>query len=217
MRLVSVQIGLPRTTGTPGATDPMDRAFTSAIWKEPVRGPVWVRRLGLAGDAVANTRVHGGPDQAVLMYAASHYPHWSAAWGPGGADLGAGAFGENLTVEGLAEDSVCLGDVLEIGEAVLQVSQPRQPCATLARRHRVPDMIALVQRNGRSGWYLRVRREGPVEAGQPIRLLERPAPEWTVRRAALAMLGRKTDPAEAERLAACPGLSPGWRDRLRGR
>ena len=212
MRLLSVQIGRPRTIGTQGATDPMHRAFRSAIWKEPVSGPVAVAALGLAGDAVANTRVHGGPDQAVLMYAGSHYPVWEAEWGRNG--LGPGAFGENLTVTGLTETETCIGDVLEIGEVTFQVSQPRQPCATLARRHQVPDMIALVQGNGRSGWYLRVLNQGAVEAGQPIRLVSRPNPDWSVRRAAQAWLRRKENPEDARLLGRCDGLSRGWRERI---
>jgi MOSC domain-containing protein YiiM len=117
-------------------------------------------------------------------------------------------------VEGLTEDSVCIGDVLEIGDSRLQVSQPRQPCATLARRHQIPDMIGVVRRNGRSGWYLRVLREGKVEAGQPVTLAERPHPEWTVRRAAGVMIARARDRQQAAALAACPGLSPGWRATL---
>jgi MOSC domain-containing protein YiiM len=211
MRLVSVQTGMPRTVGTPGAEDRMERAFTSAIWKSPVTGPVWAGPQGLAGDAVANTKVHGGPEQALLMYAASHYPAWEAELG---RDMGPGAFGENLTVEGLDEDSVCIGDVLEIGAAKLQVSQPRQPCATLARRHQVPDMIAIVRRNGRSGWYLRVLQDGSVEAGQAIRFGDRPNPAWTVRRAARAYQDREREPGPAAELARCRGLSEGWRARL---
>jgi MOSC domain-containing protein YiiM len=214
MRLVSVQVGTPRTVGTPGAGDPMQRAFTSAIWKAPVRGPVQLGRLGLVGDAVANTKVHGGPEQALLMYAASHYPLWQAEWGRG--DLGPGAFGENLTVSGLTEATVCIGDVLEVGTARIQVSQPRQPCATLARRHGVRDLVAVVHANGRSGWYLRVLREGKVEAGDGISLTDRPHPEWTVRRAARAMHDRKAAPAEARALARCAALSPEWRRRLGG-
>jgi MOSC domain-containing protein YiiM len=210
-RLVSIQTGTPRTVGAPDATDRMHRQFTSAIWKSPVAGPVRLGRVGLAGDAVANTKVHGGPEQAVLMYALSHYPDWEREMG---RPLEPGAFGENLSVDLLTEDTVSIGDVFEIGGARLQVSQPRQPCATLARRHQVADMIAIVLRNGRSGWYLRVLREGSVEAGQAVRLVERPHPEWTVRRAARVMVTRAHDRKEAAALAACPALSPGWRATL---
>jgi MOSC domain-containing protein YiiM len=213
IRLISVQTGVPRTVGIPDAEDRMERAFTSAIWKTPVNGPVWAGRLGLTGDAVANTKVHGGPDQALLMYAVSHYPVWEAELE---LPMGPGAFGENLTVEGLDEDSVCIGDVLEIGRVTLEVSQPRQPCATLARRHQQPDMIAIVRRNGRSGWYLRVLTEGSVEAGQPIRLSDRPNPAWTVRRAARTYQAREREPGPAGELARCRGLSEGWRVRLSG-
>ena len=209
--LISIQTGVPRTVGDPGATDRMERRFTSAIWKSPVTGPVQLRTLGLVGDAVANTKVHGGPEQAVLMYALSHYPAWQRELG---RPLEPGAFGENLSVDQLTEDTVCIGDVFEIGDARLQVSQPRQPCATLARRHQVQDMIALVLRNGRSGWYLRVLREGSLEAGQEVRLADRPHPEWSVRRAARAMVTRARDRMEAATLAACPALSPGWRATL---
>ncbi len=212
MHLLSIQLGTPRTVGTPHAPDPMERAFTSAIWKEPVAGPVWAGVLGLRGDAVADTKVHGGPDQAILMYAGTHYPLWRAEWGR--SDVGPGAFGENLTVSGMTEESACIGDVLEIGEARLQVSHPRQPCGTLARRHQVRDMIAVVHRNGRSGWYLRVLQEGLLEAGQPIRLADRPHPEWSVRRAALAMRHRNDNHEEARGLARCDALSAGWRERL---
>ena len=173
MRLVSVQVGTPITVGNPDAEDRMERAFTSAIWKAPVSGTVLAGRLGLSGDAVANTKVHGGPDQALLMYAAAHYPAWEAELG---RPMGPGAFGENLTVDGLDEDSTCIGDVVDLGAVTLQVTQPRQPCATLARRHQVPDMIAIVRQNGRSGWYLRVLAGGPVEAGQAIRLVRTPQP-----------------------------------------
>jgi MOSC domain-containing protein YiiM len=189
----------------------MEREFTSAIWKSPVAGPVRVGPLGLAGDAVFDTRVHGGPDQAVLMYGAAHYPRWELELG---RPMGPGDFGENLTVEGLDEDTVCIGDVYQVGPVRFQVSHPRQPCATLARRHQIPDMIAIVWQNGRSGWYLRVLVEGSVQAGQPVQRLDRPSPEWTVRRAARAMLARQQNPAEAAALADCKGLSAGWRKRL---
>jgi len=213
IRLVSVQIGTPRSVGTARAEDPMERAFTSAIWKSPVTGPVIAGALGLTGDAVANTKVHGGVDQALLMYPASHYLVWESELG---RPMGPGAFGENLTVDGLDEESACIGDVLAIGAVRLEVSQPRQPCATLARRHQIRDMIAIVRGNGRSGWYLRVLREGTVEAGQSIEVADRPNPAWPVRRAAGVMHARGREPALAAELAACRGLSEGWRARLAG-
>jgi MOSC domain-containing protein YiiM len=191
----------------------MERAFTSAIWKQPVSGPIRVRTLGLDGDAVGNPKVHGGPDQAVLMYAAGHYPTWQAEWG---RELGAGAFGENLLVEGLTEETACLGDVFDIGGARLEVTKPREPCSTLARRHQVRDMIAIVQANGRGGWYLRVLREGEVMAGQEIVLVGRPHPEWPVRLAGRTMLERKTDPERASRLARVPALAANWKARILG-
>ncbi|MBA3521521.1 MAG: MOSC domain-containing protein [Gemmatimonadales bacterium] len=212
MHIVSVQVGAPRTVGTAQAANSMERAFTSAIWKSPVEGPVWVGELGLCGDAVANTRVHGGPEQAVLMYADAHYPLWRTEWKR--PELAAGDFGENLTVSGMTEDTVCLGDVLEVGRALLQVSRPREPCATLARRHQVSGLVAVVRANGRSGWYLRVLREGEVERGDTIALTERPHPDWTVRRAGQVMHDRRDREAEAVELAALTALSPGWRKRL---
>ena len=214
IRLVSVQTGRPRSVGTPHAEDPLERAFTSAIWKSPVSGPVFAGALGLAGDAVANTKVHGGVDQALLMYAVSHYPLWEAELG---RPMNPGAFGENLTVRGLDEESTCIGDVLAIGSVRLEVSQPRQPCATLARRHQVRDMIAIVRGNGRSGWYLRVLAEGALEAGQSIEVADRPNPAWPVRRAAVVMHARREEPAAAADLARCRELSEGWRSRLVGR
>ena len=214
IRLVSALTGTPRTVGIPHAEDPLERAFTSAIWKSPVTGPVFAGLLGLAGDAVADTKEHGGVDQALLMYAGSHYPLWEAELG---RPLSPGAFGENLTVLGLDEESACIGDLLAIGAVRLQVSHPRQPCATLARRHQVRDMIAIVRRNGRSGWYLRVLTEGTLEAGQPIEVIDRPNPAWPVRRAASVMNARGREPAPAAELARCRGLSEEWRSRLSGR
>ncbi len=213
IRLVSLQTGQPRSVGTPDADDPMERAFTSAIWKSPVTGRVFAGVLGLAGDSVANTKVHGGIDQALLMYAITHYRLWESELA---RPMTPGAFGENLTVDGLDEDSACIGDVLAIGKVRLEISQPRQPCATLARRHQVRDMIAIVRENGRSGWYLRVLTEGALEAGQTIEVADRPNPAWPVRRAAAVMLSRGRDPAAAAGLARCRGLSEGWRSRLRG-
>jgi MOSC domain-containing protein YiiM len=107
-----------------------------------------------------------------------------------------------------------VGDVLEIGPARLQVTATRQPCATLARRHQRRDLVREVYETGRSGWYLRVLDEGTVSAGLPVRLLERPNPEWTVRAALLAYRDRARAPERAASLGRCAGLSERWRAKL---
>jgi MOSC domain-containing protein YiiM len=213
MHLISIQTGTPRTFGIPGSDDPLDRVFTSAIDKTPVSGRVWVATLGIAGDAVGNRQVHGGPDQALLAYAGSHYPLWRREWQRD--DVGPGAFGENLTVADVTEDAACVGDRWRVGEVRFEVTKPREPCSTLARFHRRADMIEVVRRNGRSGWYVRVLQEGWIEPGMPVELLDRPYPQWTVRRAAQVMAERASRPEEAALLAACPALAANWRERLR--
>src|SRR5512139_209694 len=127
MRIESIQVGQPKAmpAGVPGV-EPQPRLLTTAIWKEPVAGPVMVGLDGVQGDAQADRKHHGGPWRAVLMYPAEHYPRWQAEWGR--SDLGPGAFGENLTVSGLDEFTACLGDRYRIGAPVLEVTSPRTPC-----------------------------------------------------------------------------------------
>lgn len=233
-RVLSVQTGRPREAHTQAA-DGRPVAWTSAIWKTPVSGRVWLGVENLDGDAQADLVHHGGPHRAVLWYGAGHYPRWRAELGL--ADLDCGWFGENLTVTDLDEESVCIGDVYRIGGpdgAVVQVSQPRSPCWKLARRVGVPDLVARVESNFRSGWYARVLQPGWVAAGDAVEGLERPCPEWTIRRAHEVHLGlrgltrRRGDVtgsadmdgnallAAAEALAACPYLSPDWQRMLSG-
>ena len=211
-RLLSIQVGLPRQLGTEGAADPMDRPWTSGFFKEPVAGPVRLGRLGLEGDGQADRVNHGGPDKAALLYAAGHYPAWQGELGL--AVMPFGAFGENLTIAGLAEPDVCIGDTYAIGPARVQVSQPRQPCWKLARRWRIKDLPARVVANGHSGWYIRVQEGGLIEAGMPVELIDRPCPEWTVQRASTVMNHQKKDRAATASLAACPHLSDEWREPL---
>lgn len=209
--IVSVQVGLPVRYGTPGAAHPMDRPWSSAIAKVPVSGPVWAGRFNLAGDAQADLDAHGGPEKAILAYAAEHYPRWRDELG---RELPHGAFGENLTVAGLDEDSVCIGDTFAIGEAVVQVSQPRVPCFKLAYRWRIKDLTARVRRSRRAGWYLRVLEPGRLEAGAAVDLIERSYPQWTVRAAIDVEERRRRDPEAARALAACHLLTPAWREWL---
>lgn len=214
--IVSIQVGQPQIRHAPRMDDDRDRAWESAIFKQPVTGPVWLGRLNLRGDAQADLQNHGGPDRPILAYCAGHYTYWRATlpditWAYGG-------FGENLTVTHLNEQEVCIGDVYAIGPARVQVSQPRQPCWKLARRWNQTDLTARVQQTGYSGWYMRVLQEGTIEAGMALELLERPYPEWTIVRttAVLRASMRDADVAAGDgaRLAACPALSDDWRGYL---
>lgn len=208
-RVVSIQVGLPTTMETIGAGGTVER-WTSAIKKRQVDGPVWVGRENLVGDGQADLKYHGGPDKAVMAYSAAHYPAWQAQLN---RPLDPGAFGENLTIDGLDESTVCIGDTYLVGDTcVVQVSQPRQPCWKLSRRWEIPDLEAWVRTSGRTGWYFRVLSEGFIEAGSVVTRTDRPYPKWTIRAVAGEMNGKQTDSEALTFLATCPLLSEQWRN-----
>jgi MOSC domain-containing protein YiiM len=215
-RILSVQVGVPVTRGSADADDPMDAEWTSAIVKSSVSGPRWLSNTNLDGDAQADLVHHGGTDKAVLAYAADHYPAWRTELPSLRETLLYGAFGENFTVSAWTETTVCLGDVHAVGDALLQVSQPRAPCWKLARRWRVPDLVQRVQRHGRTGWYYRVLHEGWVEPGVDITLAERTLPAWTI--ASMNTLRNRRDRdapdyiESARALANTAVLAASWRE-----
>ena len=180
--------------------------------KRPIAGAVRLSRLNLEGDGQADLRYHGGPDMAVLAYAADHYAAWREEldW----PDLPLGGFGENLSIGGANEDRTCIGDVWRAGSAVLQVASPRKPCHKIADFWGRPELLQAVARTGRVGWYLRVLEEGSLQAGDAVDLIDRPHAEWTVRRASEAARARRGP--EALALAQVPALSERWRAWLRG-
>lgn len=191
-----------------GGIQPLGRTV-SAIDKRPVDGLVQVHALGLAGDAQADLRVHGGADKALHCYAWRHYAAWQADL-PRCALLGAaGAFGENLSIDGLDEQTVCIGDRWRIGTAVTVVTQGRQPCFKLNLRFGVADMAARVQQTLRAGWYLRVEQPGVTAAGDRLTLLDRPHPESSVARLLALIRDRVTDPTRIEPVLRLP-LPPSW-------
>jgi MOSC domain-containing protein YiiM len=205
-QLVSIQVGKPRFHGPDvGLAEPLDHRWHSAFFKEPVAGPVMLRSTNLEGDRQADPRVHGGPEMAVLAYSADHYPDWRAELGI--PEMGPGGFAENFTISGQDELTVCIGDVYRVCAATVQISQPRGPCYKISYRWKRPDLLKRCESNGRHGWYLRVLEEGLVEAGQPIELLERPNPGWSVRRAADVYQARRRRVAEAADLARIAGYA----------
>jgi MOSC domain-containing protein YiiM len=163
VRVLTVNVGLPRDV-TFGK-----RRMRTAILKEPTNGAVPLRRFGFEGDGQADPRYHGGPDKAAYLYPFEHYAYWAEVLSRN--DLGPGAFGENLTTEGLLETDVRIGDVYEVGSATVQVTQPRTPCAKLGAKFGSMTFVRTFASAGRPGFYLRVLREGMVEAGDAIVLL----------------------------------------------
>ena len=208
-RVLSVQIGQPQWVNTEE-----DAPLYTALGKHPVSGRVGVGELGLEGDGQADRRYHGGPDKAVLCYSAEHYAGWERELSRPG--MAWGFFGENLSVAGLSEAQVCLGDLYQAGTVKLRVTQPREPCHKLSRYWRIPDLEERARSSGRTGWYLAVAEPGWVEAGVEMCRLERPAPEWNLVRVN-AVLHQRQDRAEMLQLAACPHLAANWRRRLTSR
>jgi MOSC domain-containing protein YiiM len=166
MRIVSVNVGQPREV-----TDAAGNRVLTSIYKSPVSGVIRVRELNVEGDRQSDLVKHGGPQRAVSMYPSEHYAYWRTELP--GTDLPWGAFGENLTIEGLIEDQVRIGDRLRVGSTELVVTRPRKPCFKLGIRLGRRDIIARFRASGRSGFYLSVAREGELRAGDAIARVER--------------------------------------------
>lgn len=158
------------------------RRVPSGIDKRPVDGRIHVGVEGLSGDAQGDRQHHGGPEKALHHYAHDHYATWRGMIGPKAMLEAPGVFGENLSTHGLTEDAVAVGDTFRLGEAVIQVSQGRQPCWKLNARLDVPDMALRVQRTGMTGWYYRVIECGFIEKGDALQLVDRLSPDWTLKR-----------------------------------
>ena len=205
--LLSVNVGMPKDVPWHGKT------VYTGVWKQPVAGPRLVRRLNIDGDGQGDKQGHGGEQRAVLVYQVQSYAHWREHFGRD--DLGYGSFGENLTVDGLPDDEVCIGDRYRIGEAEFEVTQPRVTCYRVGIRLAEPDMAALLVSHHRPGFYMRVIAEGRVQAGDPvIRTSTGPGALSVADTDALLYLPGH-DPAKLRVALRIPALSPGWQGSFR--
>ncbi|MGF6752856.1 MOSC domain-containing protein [Paraburkholderia sp. GAS42] len=192
-----------------------DNGKQSAIGKVPVDRRVWLGETGLDGDEQAERKHHGGPEKALLHYAFDHYAVWRDEWSMPRDGLTrldtCGAFGENISTLGMTEATVCVGDVYRMGGALVQVSQPRQPCWKLNLRFERDDMSRRVQDTRRTGWYYRVLEAGEIGAGDTIERLARPHPGWTVERLLRVLYVDRDDRGALEGMANLDTLTPSWR------
>ncbi|MCY4063944.1 MAG: MOSC domain-containing protein [Chloroflexi bacterium] len=202
MKLLSVNVSQPKTV-TIG-----DRSYATGIDKKAVAGPLSLKRLNLAGDGQGDLKNHGGEYQAVYCYPHEHYAYWATALARD--DFAYGQFGENFTTQGLLESEVCIGDTFRIGEAIVQVTQPRVPCYKLANKLGIPGFDKTFLHANRSGFYLRVLEEGVVEAGASIALVSKDPIGMSVAEVNAALYLDKQRSA-AERALRITALSPGWR------
>jgi ferredoxin-NADP reductase/MOSC domain-containing protein YiiM len=200
--LVAVNVGLPQDVDWHG------RTVHTGVWKHPVEGARMVRSLNVDGDGQGDLAGHGGPHRAVLVYQLQSYQHWQREFGRD--DFEYGQFGENFTVDGMADDEVCIGDQYEIGDALFEVSQPRVTCYRVGLRLGQPRLPALLVSHRRPGFYLRVLREGLVEAGALIVKVKSGAEQMTVSFVDGLLYLPGHDRADVVRALRMPALSPGW-------
>ncbi len=204
MKLISVNVSQPKTVPYG------DETLTTGIYKEAVAGRVMLREFNLEGDGQADLKNHGGSDKAVYSYPHEHYAAWRAELGRD--DFAFGQFGENFTVEGLLEESVRIGDVYRVGEARVQVTQPRIPCYKLEHKMQEEGFIKRFQESRRSGFYLTVLQPGAVEAGDAIHLEQSDPVGLTVREAFELLLFDRDNAALLAKALSTPALASSWRE-----
>ncbi len=206
MVVESLNIGLPKKEIFG------DKEILTGICKKPILDSIHLRKSGFDGDGVGDAKNHGGPDKAVCVYSIDHYPYWENVLG---IRLPPAAFGENLSISNLKEEDICIGDVFRLGTAIVQISQPRQPCKTLAARYGRNDMARLVIKSGRTGFYFRVLKEGIVVKGDPLILKEKDNHKISISFANHVFHHDRKNCDEIEKILNIPALSESWQRSLR--
>lgn len=209
MKIVSLNVGLPRLLSWGGAT------FKTGIFKAPVQGSVMLRTTNLDGDRQADLSVHGGPNKAVYGYPAEHYALWQNELPD--ADRNWGAFGENFTTEGLLESDIFIGDQYRVGDALIRVTTPRLPCFKLVAKFQREDIIGRFLHSGRCGFYFAVDKEGMVSAGNKFELVGRERTTLSIAEVNFLYSGKSPDREALMRSLDVTVLPQSWRDRFRAR
>jgi MOSC domain-containing protein YiiM len=203
-KIISVNVGLPRLVIWGGAT------VSTGIFKKPVAGRVMLRRLNLDGDRQSDLSVHGGPDKAVYAYPSEHYEYWRGELPE--MELPWGMFGENLTTEGLSEETVQIGDRFRVGAAELTVTQPRMPCYKLGIKFQRADILKRFLASGRTGFYFSVQSEGEIGAGDSLELIERSTHDIKVSDITRLYAKDRRDVETMRRAIEVEALPESWRE-----
>ncbi|MFD1020783.1 MOSC domain-containing protein [Thalassobacillus hwangdonensis] len=197
--------------GKPMVMETSHGEVETAFQKKPVDEPVYLGELHFDGDEQADKKHHGGPDRAVCLYPADHYPYWGEKYGK---EFTFPSFGENLSVAGIDEDALCIGDVFQLGEARLQVTEPRQPCYKIARTHELDDFPAQVMKTGFTGCYLRVLEPGQVKPGDDLKRIESDARQVTITEVNDVKYHDRDNKDKIKRILECEALAAGLRQSL---
>lgn len=207
-KLLSLQVGKAKGYGDKESKDFLDKYWESGSFKEPTLEKVWAGKLGLSGDEVADKVHHGGEEKAIFANSYENYKEWSEFLGE---EVPFGALSENLTISGLHESTVCLGDIHKIGSAVLQVSQPRKPCWKISKRWNNKKFTHEIYTTGLTGWYYRVLEEGLIEAGDEVVVLSHEEEQVSILDANMAFANPIMHREILERILNIPSLAPSYR------
>lgn len=202
MIIISINIASPALVSLTDGS----RKVRSGIFKKPISQPVYLDHKGFAGDGVGDSRIHGGEDKAVCVYCVEHFPYWNDKLQQ---KILPGSFGENLSLEGLLETHVNIGDIFEIGSARIEVSQPRQPCHKLNKVFNDQSMACNVKKTGFGGYYLRVLEPGLVESGTPIKRIHKG--QFSIEKANALLRKGGGNIQHMQELITLPALSDEWR------
>ncbi|HDR7933166.1 TPA: MOSC domain-containing protein, partial [Bacillus pacificus] len=201
-QLLSLNIGLPKEVTYGG------KVIHTGINKKQVKEPVYLSFVKFNGDGQADLVHHGGVDKAVCVYTGDHYPYWEKELNQ---NLVYGAFGENITVSGMREEDVCIGDTFELGQAIVQVTQPRQPCFKLAKKYNIPKLPLYFQETGYTGFYFRVLKEGWVSSVDTLKRLQSDPKGVSIAFANCIMHKEKQNIEGVKRILEVNALSSSWR------
>jgi MOSC domain-containing protein YiiM len=198
-----LNIGLPKKELFHG------KEIITGMCKKPVSNPLMLKKLGFENDGVGDKKNHGGTDKAVCVYSLDHYAYWE---GMLRIKLPDAAFGENFSITGLQEDTIHIGDIFKAGGAKVQVSQPRQPCSTLAARYGRSDFVKVVSDSGRTGFYFKVLEEGQVKPGDSLELVEQDSRKVSITYANQIWYHDRANREGIEKVLSVPALSGAWRE-----